>query len=117
MSEWFRNLAAKVTTVLGTWQALVASILLVIVWAITGPLFNFSDTWQLLINTTTTVITFWMVFVIQNSSNRDARAVHVKLDEIIQSTDKARNAIITAESDTDEKLDELEHEQSEAAKN
>ncbi len=73
------------------------SVVVVLVWAVTGPLFHFSDTWQLAINTATTVVTFWMVFVIQNSANRDAKAVQLKLDEIIRATKGARNSMITLE--------------------
>lgn len=77
------------------------SVVVVAVWAISGPLFGFSDSWQLIINTSTTVITFWMVFVIQNSQGRDARAIHLKLDEIIRANEAARNEFIVAEEATE----------------
>jgi len=96
-TDRFNQYASKLTEALGSLTALVASVALVVVWALTGPIFNFSDTWQLFINTSTTVITFWMVFVIQNSSNRDAKALHLKLDEIIRATSGARNELITLE--------------------
>jgi low affinity Fe/Cu permease len=98
MRDRFNRLAARLTEVLGSFEALVASVLLVVVWGLTGPIFNFSDTWQLFINTTTTVITFWMVFVIQNSANRDAKAIHLKLDELLRVHNAARNELITLEA-------------------
>ncbi len=85
----------RITVALGSFPALAGSVLIVVIWALTGPLFNFSDTWQLFINTTTTVVTFWMVFVIQNSANRNAKATALKLDELIRAVDKARNEFIT----------------------
>jgi low affinity Fe/Cu permease len=94
-------MADGLTRTLGSLPALVASILLVIVWALTGPIFNFSDTWQLFINTTTTVVTFWMVFVIQNSANRSSKATQLKLDEIIRSLTDARNGYINLDAATE----------------
>ena len=98
------------TSALGSIQAVVVSVLAVAVWALSGPLFGFSDTWQLVINTATTVITFWMVFVIQNSQNRDARAIHLKLDEIIRANEAARNELILAEKEPEERIAEVESE-------
>ena len=98
----FNQVSARLTDVLGSFQALIGSVLLVVVWALTGPLFRFSDTWQLFINTTTTVVTFWMVFVIQNSSNRDAKAIHLKLDELLRVHNAARNELITLEEAPEE---------------
>ncbi len=97
LNDRFNRIADRLTTVLGSFWALLGSVLVVVVWALTGPIFNFSDTWQLFINTSTTVITFWMVFVIQNSANRDSKAVHLKLDELIRSAESARNSFITLE--------------------
>ena len=82
----------------------------VVVWAVTGPLFQFSDTWQLVINTATTVVTFWMVFVIQNSQNRVAKAVQLKLDEVIRAVDGAENRFIRLEAATEADLAEREAE-------
>ncbi len=84
--------------------------LLVIVWALTGPIFSFSDTWQLFINTTTTVVTFWMVFVIQNSANRSSKATQLKLDEIIRSLGTARNEFIALDKATEITLARHEEE-------
>jgi len=82
----------------------------VLLWAITGPLFGFSDAWQLVINTGTTIVTFLMVFLIQNTQNRDARATHLKLDELIRSINAARNGLIDLENCTDQELDQLQRE-------
>src|SRR5436190_2190181 len=102
LRDRFNRIPARLTDALGSFRALIASILLVVVWAATGPLFHFSDTWQLFINTTTTVITFWMVFVIQNSANRDAKAIHLKLDELLRVHNAARNELITLETQPEE---------------
>lgn len=104
LGERFNRISDGLTTALGSFPALAASVLLVVVWAITGPLFNFSDTWQLFINTTTTVVTFWMVFVIQNSANRDAKALHLKLDELLRVHAAARNQLITLEQQPEEQV-------------
>jgi low affinity Fe/Cu permease len=106
----FNRAADAVTTALGSLPVLVGSVVLVLVWAITGPLFNFSDTWQLFINTTTTVITFWMVFVIQNSANRQGKATQLKLDELIRVLSDARNEFVTLDHESDEVLAEHERE-------
>jgi low affinity Fe/Cu permease len=110
LNDRFNGIADGLTNALGSFWALMASVLLVVVWALTGPVFNFSDTWQLFINTTTTVVTFWMVFVIQNSQNRDAKAVHLKLDELIRSVEGARNAFITLERAPEEVMTERANE-------
>ena len=85
----------------------LAALLVVLVWGATGPLFHFSDTWQLVINTGTTVVTFLMVFLIQNTQNRDARATHLKLDELIHAIRSAHNELISVEKLTDNELEEL----------
>ena len=94
LHDRFDRLADALTVALGSLGALAGSVLLVVVWALSGPIFHFSDTWQLFINTTTTVITFWMVFVIQSSANRSAKATQIKLDELIRALGTARNEII-----------------------
>jgi low affinity Fe/Cu permease len=108
--ERFNALADQITASLGSLQALIASVVLVVVWALTGPIFNFSDTWQLFINTTTTVVTFWMVFVIQNSANRSSKATQLKLDEIIRVLGDARNDFIALDKATEDVLSERERE-------
>jgi len=106
--ERFNQVADSATSALGSLPVLIGSVLLVVVWALTGPIFNFSDTWQLFINTTTTVITFWMVFVIQNSANRASKATQLKLDELIRAVSEARNEFIALDHASEEIL--VEHE-------
>jgi len=106
----FLEVSDGVTEALGTPWALAASILLIAVWALTGPLFRFSDTWQLVINTATTIVTFWMVFVIQTSQNRQSKAVQFKLDELIRSIPGARNRMIEAERESTAQLKREEEE-------
>src|SRR6188768_3933117 len=88
----------------------VIAVVLVVVWGVTGPLFHFSDTWQLVINTATTIVTFLMVFLIQNTQNRDAKAIHLKLDELIHGVHHARNHLISLEQMNDDELDNLQKE-------
>lgn len=93
---------------MGTPTAFIIAVLVIIVWAVTGPLFSYSDTWQLVINTGTTIITFLMVFLIQNTQNRETRALHLKLDELIRTDFKARNGLLNIETLSDEELDFLQ---------
>ena len=110
MKEWFRKAAAKVSLWSGSALAFLLATLVVVVWALTGPLFGFSDTWQLFINTGTTVATFLMVFLIQNTQNRDSLAMHAKLDELLIATEGARNRMAVAEDLSDDELTELSAE-------
>ena len=110
MRDAFNRGADRVNLGLGSVWALVLSVLLVVVWALTGPLFGFSDTWQLAINTATTVVTFWMVFVIQNSQNRASKAVQLKLDEVIRALDGAENKFIRLEAATEAVMAERSEE-------
>src|SRR5690606_35239370 len=110
MQEIFRKFASKTSKIAGSAWAFVLAILAVIVWAVTGPLFGYSNTWQLAINTGTTILTFLMVFLIQNTQNRDSKALHLKMDEIIYRTKTARNRLIDLEDLPDEELDELQRE-------
>jgi low affinity Fe/Cu permease len=100
----FQSFTTKASQIVGSKWAFSAAVVVIFLWAITGPIFHYSDTWQLVINTATTIITFLMVFLIQNTQNRDARAIHLKLDEIIHSS-KARNEMINIESLSDEELE------------
>ncbi len=110
MDSIFRRFSQKTSQVLGSSWAFLVAVALILVWLITGPLFHFSNTWQLLINTSTTVITFLMVFLIQNTQNRDAKAMHLKLDELIYGIKKARNSLVDVEDASDEELEKLRHE-------
>lgn len=101
----FGKFAASASGWLGSKWAFVGAILIIVVWALTGPIFHYSDTWQLVINTGTTIITFLMVFLIQNTQNRDARAINLKLDELIHAIDTAQNQMMDIEKLSDEELD------------
>jgi len=108
--EGFRRFSCGAAERLGCHWAFATALSLILLWSVTGPLFHFSDTWQLVINTATTIITFLMVFLIQNTQNRDAKAIHLKLDELIRCTGKARNALVNLESLTDDELATLQKE-------
>jgi low affinity Fe/Cu permease len=101
----FGRFAAGASSWLGCKWAFVGAIAIILVWALTGPLYRYSDTWQLVINTGTTIITFLMVFIIQNTQNRDARAINLKLDELIHAIDTAKNQMMDIEKLSDEELD------------
>jgi low affinity Fe/Cu permease len=103
----FHIFATQAANWVGTKWAFLAALLIILFWLISGPYFHYSDTWQLIINTGTTVVTFLVVFLIQNTQNRDARAIHLKLDEIIKSIDQAQNEMIDIEHLSDEELQKL----------
>ena len=104
----FHVFATRAAAWVGTRWAFLLALLTIVVWLISGPYFHYSDTWQLIINTGTTVVTFLVVFLIQNTQNRDTRALHLKLDEIIKAIDQAHNDMIDIEHLSDEELHELE---------
>jgi low affinity Fe/Cu permease len=103
----FHVFATKAAYGVGTKWAFLAALAVIALWLVTGPYFHYSDTWQLIINTGTTVVTFLVVFLIQNTQNRDARAIHLKLDEIIKSIDQAQNEMIDIEHLSDDELQRL----------
>jgi low affinity Fe/Cu permease len=108
LSDVFRKAAHNTSTAVGSPLAFLLAFGVVLLWAVSGPLFSFSDTWQLVINTGTTIITFLMVFLIQNTQNRDSRALHMKLDELILYTRGADNEMVNLETLSDEQMDALE---------
>jgi low affinity Fe/Cu permease len=107
LNESFRKVSTKAANALGSPWLFVVSLLLIIAWLLTGPFAHFSDTWQLLINTSTTIFTFLAVFLIQNTQNRDAKAVHLKLDELIHAVRGARNQLVDLEDLSDAELEKL----------
>jgi low affinity Fe/Cu permease len=110
MNNAFRKLAHMTAEWVGSSTAFLLSLLVIVAWAATGPMFNFSDTWQLVINTGTTIVTFLMVFLIQNTQNRDAVAIHLKLDELLRAVKGARTQLVHLESWSDEELADLQKE-------
>jgi len=110
MREHFHKIAHAISELVGTAWAFLLAVAVILLWAATGPLFHFSDTWQLVINTGTTIVTFLMVFLIQNTQNRDAKAIHLKLDELIRAVAEARTGLVDLEELSEEELDKLHHE-------
>lgn len=110
MNELFRKFALFTSVVVGSPWAFLAAAATIVLWAATGPIFGYSDTWQLVINTGTTIVTFLMVFLIQNTQNRDAKAIHLKLDELIRAHHDARNNLVDLESLSDEQLEALQEQ-------
>lgn len=110
MKDFFNKAALWTSRQAGRVSTFVVAVLVILVWAVTGPMFRFSDTWQLVINTGTTIITFLMVFLIQNTQNRDTQAIQIKLDELIRVTNEARNGLINLEDASEEKLQEVKEE-------
>jgi low affinity Fe/Cu permease len=106
--EKFSAVARRVSELAGKPATFLAAVALILIWAACGPLFGFSDTWQLIVNTSTTIITFLMVFVLQSSQNRSERAVHAKLDELICASERANNQLIDIENDTEQHLAQVQ---------
>ncbi len=110
LKETFSLAAGKVSKASGTAWAFLGAVLVIVVWVVTGPLFGFSDTWQLVINTGTTIVTFLMVFLIQNTQYKDMRAVHLKLDELLAAMEGASNRLIDVEERPDHEVEQLDDE-------
>ena len=110
MNTFFRKFAHATAEVVGSPWAFVLGLVVIVGWAAMGPIFQYSDTWQLVINTSTTIVTFLMVFVIQNTQNRDAKAIHLKLDELIRGVKGARTEMVALETCTDEELAAIQKE-------
>ena len=107
MRKFFNLCATKIATAAGQPYTFITAVLIIIVWAISGPLFHYSDTWQLIINTGTTIVTFLMVFLIQNSQNRDAAAMQAKLDELIRAIEDARGQFVGIEHLPDKEIEKI----------
>ena len=105
MRKLFNNIATWIATAAGQPVTFIAAVLIIVIWGVSGPMFQFSDTWQLVVNTGTTIITFLMVFLIQNSQNRDGAAMQAKLDELLRAVDKAREQFIGIEHLTDQQIE------------
>ena len=110
MDEWFRRFSHATAEIVGRSRSFMVAVLVIAVWAVTGPVFHFSDTWQLVINTGTTIVTFLMVFLIQNSQNREGEALQAKLDELIRALDAAENRFIGLEQHSEKEIGEMRSE-------
>lgn len=110
MSDLFRHFAAKTSAIVGSPYSFLAALLVVVFWWTTGPTFDYSDTWQLVINTSTTIVTFLMVFLIQNTQNRDGKAIQLKLDELLRASTSARTSLVNTEDLSDDELAMLQDE-------
>jgi low affinity Fe/Cu permease len=110
MNEMFRQFCVWAADALGAPWMFISNVFLILLWLSSGPLFDFSDTWQLWVNTVTTVITYLAIFLLQNTQNRDAKAIHLKLDELIRSVEGARNQLVDLENLSDEELTRLQRQ-------
>lgn len=110
VKELFHKIAVIISNTSGSPFTFIIALIAIVIWAVNGPIFQFSDTWQLIINTSTTIVTFLMVFLIQNTQNRDAKATHLKLDELLRSIKGARNSFLNLEEVSDEELADIAQE-------
>lgn len=108
--DLFRRVARGTANVIGSPYAFVLAVVVIAIWGLTGPMFHYSDTWQLVINTGTTIITFLVVFAIQNTQNRDSKALHLKLDELLRAISTARTGLVDLEDMSDETIQRIERE-------
>ena len=110
VNGFFRKFATKTSEIAGRPWAFIVAIIVIAIWALSGPVFAYSNTWQLFINTGTTIVTLLMVFLIQNTQNRDSKAIHLKLDELLKGVKGARNSLVNIEEDTDEAIEQLQEQ-------
>jgi low affinity Fe/Cu permease len=110
MNDIFRRFAHAVAAIVGSKYAFLVALLCVVIWAALGPRFHYSNTWQLVINTGTTIVTFLVVFLIQYTQNRDTKAMHLKLDELVRAVKEARNSLVDVEEESDQTLEKLQEE-------
>jgi low affinity Fe/Cu permease len=110
MNQLFHHIAERTALLVGTPWAFITAVIVIVVWGASGPLFGYSDTWQLVVNTGTTIVTFLIVFLIQNTQNRETRIVRLKLDELLRGVQGARTGFVSLDHMTDEELDEIESE-------
>ncbi len=110
MDRFFTHISARIAALVGQPLAFIIAVSFIIAWSVTGPMFGFSDTWQLIVNTSTTIVTFLMVFLIQNAQNRDAAAMQAKLDELIRAMESARNQFVGIEHLTENELEKIRAE-------
>lgn len=110
MNDLFHKISVRISNIVGSSWAFLLAIIVILAWAVTGPLFSFSDTWQLVINTGTTIVTFLMVFLIQNTQNRDAKAMQLKLDELLMANKAARNELVDLEDLSDKEIQALDED-------
>lgn len=110
MNEAFREFSVTAANALGSSWMFIVNVVLILIWFVAGPFYNYSDSWQLIVNTGTTVLTYLAVFLIQNTQNRDAKAIHLKLDELIRGVEGARTHLVDLQSMTDDELDQLQNE-------
>ncbi len=110
LNQGFRKFSIAAAEALGSPWLFVANVFLILLWLASGPVFHYSDTWQLLVNTATTVITYLAVFLIQNTQNRDSKAVHLKLDELISTVEGARNRLVDLQNLSDDELQDLQNQ-------
>ncbi len=110
VNEIFQFASRKISDLMGSAWAFITAVVLLVIWASTGPIFQYSDTWQLIVNTATTIVTFLMVFLIQNTQNRNDKATQLKLDELLSAVHGARTGLVNLETRTDEELEDLQEE-------
>jgi low affinity Fe/Cu permease len=108
INDFFHKFSQRTSQIVGSPWSFLLAVIVIVVWAATGPIFHFSDTWQLVINTGTTIVTFLMVFLIQNTQNRDAKAIHLKLDELLRGVKGARTGLVDLEDSSEEDLQKLQ---------